>query len=166
MKNILFVFAFLLFSANIYSQEPLKKDALELEIKSEKGKQTTLGEVIKSHKGKPILIDIWATWCPDCIKGMPKVHDLQNQFKNDVVYLFLSFDRTEEAWIKGIEKYKVNGENYLILSDWKTGKLKAAIDLDWIPRYILVDKNGKIAHYRAIEADDQELITKIKELTK
>lgn len=166
MKNILFVFSFLLFSANIHSQEPLKKDALELEIKSDNGKQTTLGEVIQSHKGKPILIDIWATWCPDCIKGMPKVHDLQKMFKKDVVYLFLSYDRTEENWKKGIKKYKVKGENYLILSDWKTGKLKDAINLDWIPRYMVIDKNGKVALFRAIEADDSKLIETLKELTK
>ncbi len=166
MKKTVFAFVFLFTLISGYSQEPLKKDALELEIKSDKGVKTTLGEVIESHKGKPILIDIWATWCPDCIKGMPKVHDLQKQFKKEVVYLFLSYDRTEDAWIKGIKKYKVKGENYFILSDWKTGKLKGAINLDWIPRYMVIDKNGKIALFRAIEADDSKLIETLKELTK
>lgn len=147
------------------AENQFRQEALSQELLSIDRNVVTFDDVLNRHKGKPILIDVWASWCPDCIEGMPKVHDLQNQFK-DVIYLFLSYDKTEESWKNGIEKYKTIGENFLIHSDWKGGEFRKAIDLDWIPRYILIDQNGKIAHYRAIEADDQELITKIKELTK
>lgn len=139
-------------------------DALNEKLKSIDGKTVSLKEVLNQHKGKPILIDVWASWCPDCIEGMPKLHELQKQY--DLVYLFLSYDKTEEAWKEGIEKHKTIGENFLIQSAWKDGDFRKAIELDWIPRYILVDQEGNIAHFRAIEADDIELITKIKSLTK
>jgi len=109
------------------------------------------------------VIDVWDSWCPDCIKGMPKVEALQKEFP-EAVYLFLSYDKTPESWAKGIEKYAVNGEHYLILSKWKGGTFNNSIDLDWIPRYIVLDKTGKIALYRAIEADDEKLISTIKNL--
>jgi len=141
-----------------FDSKALSQDLITLE-----SNVITFGEVLQQYKGKVVLIDVWASWCPDCIKGMPKVHQLQSDFP-DVAYMFLSYDKTEEAWKNGIEKLKVVGENFLIQSDWKTGEFRKAIDLDWIPRYILVEQNGKIAHYRAIEADDQELIAKIKEL--
>jgi len=65
-------------------------------------------------------------------------------------------DKNYEDWIKGIEKYDVQGEHYLT-SDGMKGVFGKSIDLDWIPRYMVVDKNGKIALYRAIEADDKKI---------
>lgn len=140
------------------------RDALNEKLKTTDGKTVSLKEVLDQYKGKPILIDVWASWCPDCIEGMPKLHELQKEY--ELVYLFLSYDKTEEAWKEGIEKYKTIGQNYLIQSAWKDGDFRKAIELDWIPRYILVDQQGNIAHFRAIEADDTELITKIKALIK
>jgi len=146
------------------NESGFKSEALSQKLMSVTGEYITFEQALNIYKGKPILIDVWASWCPDCIKGMPKVHQLQEEY--ELVYMFLSYDKTERDWRLGIDKYKTIGENFLIQSDWKTGEFRKTIDLDWIPRYILVDKFGKIAHYRAIEADDPELIAKIKELTK
>ncbi len=146
------------------NESGFKPEALSQKLMAVNGENITFEEALNIYKGKPILIDVWASWCPDCIKGMPKVHKLQQEY--ELVYMFLSYDKTERDWRLGIDKYKTIGENFLIQSDWKTGEFRKTIDLDWIPRYILVDKTGKIAHYRAIEADDPELIAKIKELTK
>lgn len=168
MKKIITVFGVMCILLSCKKEETpteFTQEALSQELLSVDGNIITFEEVLNQHKGKPILIDVWASWCPDCIKGMPKVHDLQNQF-TEVVYLFLSYDKTDESWKNGIEKHKTIGENFLIQSDWKTGEFRKAIDLDWIPRYILVDQNGEIAHYNAIEADNKELITKIKALTR
>lgn len=142
--------------------------ALSENLKTPDGSQVTFKEVLSKFKGKTIVIDIWASWCPDCIKGMPKVHALQHQYKNnkDVVFLFLSYDKSEEAWKKGMEKYHVTGENYLVTSKWKGGAFSEAVKLDWIPRYMVVDKTGKIALFRAIEADDAKLIETLKNTTR
>lgn len=141
-----------------FTDEALKDVMLTLDEKS-----LSFEEILKKYNGKTIVIDVWASWCPDCIKGMPKVEALQKQFPN-VVFLFLSYDKTPESWKKGIEKYNVKGEHYLIQSKWKGGVFSNSIDLDWIPRYMIVDKNGAIALYRAIEADDEKLITTLKNL--
>lgn len=127
------------------------------------GKEIAFKDILAKYKGKTIVIDVWASWCPDCVKGMPKVHQLQKQFPN-AVYLFLSYDKTEESWKKGIEKNNVNGENYHIGNNMKKGAFSEGIKLDWIPRYMVVDKNGKIALWKAIEADDEKLIATLKKL--
>ena len=54
-----------------------------------KGEEITFHEIINQYKGKKVVIDIWASWCSDCIEGMPKVKELQAEYK-DAVYLFLS----------------------------------------------------------------------------
>ncbi len=66
---------------------------------------------------KTVFIDIWASWCKDCIAGMPKVQKLQR--KSGRCFLFLSLDKETESWNHGIKKYGVIGENYFIPAGWK-----------------------------------------------
>jgi thiol-disulfide isomerase/thioredoxin len=48
-----------------------------------------------------LVIEVWASWCGDCVKAMPKLKDLQNN--PNVSYLFLSMDKTADKWKAGIE---------------------------------------------------------------
>lgn len=120
-----------------------------------KGKSTSFKEILEDNKGKTLVIDVWASWCKDCIGGMPKVKDLQKKYKN-ATYIFLSLDKTQEAWKRGIEKYNVNGQHYFMQSGWK-GPFGEFIQLDWIPRYMVVDTKGNIKLFKAIEADDKKI---------
>ena len=50
------------------------------------------------------------------------------------------------------------------MTDGMKGPFGQAIDLDWIPRYIILDVNGKIITYRAIETDFESIKTTLKSL--
>jgi thiol-disulfide isomerase/thioredoxin len=115
------------------------------------GTQVAFKDVLKKHQGKTILIECWASWCSDCVKAMPKVKELQANNPN-VDYVFVSMDKTADKWKLGIEKYALTGDHFMA-NDGMKGAFGTAINLDWIPRYIVVDKNGKIVLYRAIETD-------------
>lgn len=127
------------------------------------GKRTTVGQVLAANKGKTVLLYVWATWCPDCLKGFPELYALQTA-NPDVHFLFLSLDREEQRWIEGIAKYQLKGEHYWFKTGWKNA-FTNYIDLNWIPRYLVIDRNGKIAKYYAVKADDpaiQQAIDQIK----
>lgn len=143
-------------------EQEFKKEALENVMTSIENESIAFGEIIKKYEGKTILIDVWASWCPDCIKGMPKVKELQANFP-ETTFLFISMDKNYDSWLKGIQKYEVKGEHYLT-SDGMKGIFGKSIDLDWIPRYMIVDKAGKIVLFKAIEADNNELIETLKKL--
>ena len=117
-------------------------------------------DILEEHKGKTLVLDIWASWCSDCIKGMSKVKVLQGNFK-DPTYIFLSLDKSQESWKKGIIKYNVLGKHYFMQSDWK-GPFGSFLELDWIPRYLVVDPEGNIKVFKAVEADDNKLIEALK----
>lgn len=121
------------------------------------GENIQFKDVLKRYPNQQIVIDVWASWCGDCIKGMPKVKALQKQFP-EATYVFLSLDKNQGAWKRGIQKYKVEGEHYYLPSGFK-GAFGKAIDLDWIPRYMVADSEGNITLYKAIEADDKKLIS-------
>ena len=81
----------------------------------------------------------------------------------DVAYLFISMDKTAEKWKNGIEKHEIKGDHFMA-NDQMKGVFGKAIDADWIPRYIIVDKKGKIVLYRAIETDFDKISETLKKL--
>ena len=141
-------------------QKSFSEAALNEKFLSENDVEICFSEILQQYKGKTIFIDIWASWCKDCIVGMPKVQKLREE-NPDVVFLFLSLDKEIESWKHGIEKYGVVGENFFIPAGWK-GDFCSSIDLDWIPRYIVVNPEGEISLYKAIETDDENLLSALK----
>lgn len=162
MIKKLFVLATMLISILSCAQKEetaFSDETLDYVLKTTNDKSITLSEILKNNKGKAIFIEIWASWCSDCIKAMPEVKKLNEIYGKEVVFVNLSFDKTFEKWIEGIDKYQVEGENYFI-GDGMKGTFGKSLDVNWIPRYLIVDKSGKIVLYRAIEKD----FDKIKEV--
>ena len=163
MKKILTLFISLIILSCTNAQKTVfDMKALQSELKTLNGEQITFENSLKKHEGKILIIEIWASWCGDCVKAMPKIHELQTQHP-DVDFLFISMDVSVDKWKKGIEKYDLKGDHLLSKEQMK-GKFGKAIDLDWIPRYIIVDQTGKIALYKAIETDFELINQTINEL--
>jgi thiol-disulfide isomerase/thioredoxin len=129
-----------------FSNVPLSETLLATD-----GSQVAFKDIIKKQKGKTTVIEVWASWCGDCVKAMPKVKELQANHP-EVAYTFISMDKTSDKWLSGIEKHELKGDHYMA-NDQMKGVFGQAIDLNWIPRYIILDKTGKIVLYRAIETD-------------
>ncbi|RZJ74403.1 MAG: TlpA family protein disulfide reductase [Flavobacterium sp.] len=160
---ILPLFFVAIISCSQAQETSFSKEVLNDKMTSLEGKEIAFKDILDKYRGKTVIIDVWASWCPDCIKGMPKVKELQKQFPR-AVFLFLSYDKTDESWKNGIEKYDVKGQHYHVGAKMKEGAFSNGIKLDWIPRYMVVDKAGKIVLFKAIEADDEKLITTLKNL--
>lgn len=162
MKKLSYVLIALtsLLSCNTKAPTTFSEAALNDILINQAGEKVTLQHILNTHKGKTIVIDIWASWCSDCINGMPKVKALQNEFK-DVVYLFFSLDRGQAAWKYGIEKYNVVGEHYYLPSGKKSA-IGDFVNINWIPRYMVIDTTSKIALFKAIKADDKKLLQALK----
>ena len=163
MKKTLTLFiSLIVLSCTNAQKTAFAKEALQSELTNQNGDQTSFETSIKKHEGKILIIEIWASWCGDCVKAMPKIHELQTQHP-DVDFLFVSMDVSVDKWKKGIAKYDLKGD-HLLSKDQMKGKFGKAIDLDWIPRYIIVDQTGKIALYKAIETDFELINQTINEL--
>jgi hypothetical protein len=93
---------------------------------------------------------------------MPKIKELQ-AINPTVSYVFVSMDKTADKWKEGIAKHELKGDHYMA-NDGMKGTFGKAIDLDWIPRYMIIDKTGKIVLYRAIETDFDKINSTLKSL--
>ena len=163
MKKLVVLFiALITFSCSNAQKSAFSKEALAETLLAADGNQIAFQDIIKKHEGKTVVIEVWASWCGDCVKAMPKLKELQAN-NPDVAYVFISMDKTVDKWKSGIEKHQLKGDQFMA-NDQMKGVFAKAIDLDWIPRYIILDKTGKIVLYRAIETDFDKINETLKSL--
>ena len=139
------------------------EEALQQTLVTPGGAETTAGDVLDAYKGQTVMLYIWAAWCPDCLKGFPELQAFQKA-NPDVPVIYFSRDRTENQWKDAIERFDLQGDHYWFEGDAKN-VFTQAIDLNWIPRYMIINPEGGIAHYYAIHADDpalQQAVDKLK----
>ena len=91
---------------------------------------------------------------------MPKLKELQKD-NPEIVYVFISTDRNFSSWVRGINKYKLEGNHYF---------MKAGMDSDfgdflnsnWIPRYMVVNENGFVDLFKATKVTDPRIVKALK----
>jgi thiol-disulfide isomerase/thioredoxin len=159
MKLRLHIFLFCLLLLSCESKPEPKEfssEALSETLITLKGDKVTFQDMLNRYKSKTIVLDTWASWCADCLKAMPKVKATQLSYpKAD--YVFLSMDKSYKTWKEGIKRHKVTGQHYFVPSGWN-GSFAKFIDLDWIPRYMVVDVNQKISVFNAVMVNDAKII--------
>ena len=96
-----------------------------------------------SKMGKPVLIDVWASWCGPCIGSFPKVNALQKKFKNEAEVISVSIDRDFESFEKGLEENDVPGSLHLYAEGNWASEFAKYFQIKAIPRYIAVDETGQ-----------------------
>ena len=161
MKHLYFIMLLTLCSCSeVQNPTTFSKEALSDVMIGIDGSKTNFSKIIEKFKGKKVVIEIWASWCGDCIQGMPKVKSLQKEY-SEVVYLFLSVDKDIASWKRGVRKYELKGEHYFLPGGWDSD-FNEFIDLSWIPRYLVVDTIGEIQLFKAIKASDKKLEISIK----
>jgi len=159
MKKISLVLIILFASCTVEKPIHFSKAALSDTVYSLNNTVFTIEEMLQKYKGKKVLIDVWASWCGDCIKGLPSVRNLQKEYP-EVVFLFLSVDENKDAWRKGIERFQIKGAHYNLPKGMKTGDFVDFINLSW--RYMVIDAQGKITLFKATSASDSAIVAALK----
>ena len=103
-------------------------------------------------KGKVVYLDVWASWCGPCRAEFPFSKQLQERLtakqKEKVVFLYLSIDDTEEVWKRAFATLQLTGEQGWSKGGWKS-RVVQYFGIQGIPRYLLINKNGKVVDENA-----------------
>ncbi|MCH4551016.1 TlpA family protein disulfide reductase [Aestuariibaculum lutulentum] len=92
----------------------------------------------QSAKGKVVLINFWATWCPPCIAEMPSMQKLYDDYKDKVEFLFVTSDDFTE-----INTF-LKDNNYTFKVYQPASQYPEYFDVTTIPRTFLIDQSGQI----------------------
>ncbi|MDR0988698.1 MAG: AhpC/TSA family protein [Prevotellaceae bacterium] len=128
--------------ADILRSTAKGKPFTDFEMKTPEGKPVKLSDY--AGKGKVVLIDFWASWCPPCRREMPNLVQLYAQYKNKGFEIVgVSLDHSAEAWKNGIEKLNITWPQMSDLKYWKS-QGAALYGVNSIPHTVLLDGNGVI----------------------
>ena len=159
MKIIYSLIFSIIISASANAQLAAGKQAPDFNLLDAEGDTVSLSD----FKGKTVLLDFWASWCPNCRKAHPGMIKIYNQFKErGLVVIGVCIDVNKDKWMNAIKKDNLP---YLQLNDPKGWEAPSAANylVEAIPATFLIDKNGMIV---LADANKKNLTEKIDLLLK
>jgi thiol-disulfide isomerase/thioredoxin len=92
----------------------------------------------QSLKGKKIVVNFWATWCPPCIAEMPSMQALYNDYKDKAVFIFLT-NEDSEAIHKFTDRY---GYGFPIYQE--VSATPSTLETNTLPTTYIINEKGEI----------------------
>lgn len=133
-------------------ETPKKTEEPALEVKELNWDQ--LQELIATHKGKVVVVDIWSTSCEPCIREFPHLVELQKRHGADVVCISFDCDFIG-AKNKSVDYYhervlkqltSLHADNLTnVMCTKAADELFVQIDVDSIPAVFVYDRTGKLS---------------------
>lgn len=136
------------------------KDAPDVIMADTAGNSVSL----KNLRGKMLYIDVWATWCTPCKMEIPHLEKLYQHFKGDrrIQIVSLSIDGNADEWKRMLRKDKPEWAQYIVPKENKR-EFSKTYGIGGIPRFILIDEDGKIVSINARRPSYAQIISYLEE---
>jgi cytochrome c biogenesis protein CcmG/thiol:disulfide interchange protein DsbE len=136
-------------SCSILKAEPLEQQAPDFELADLGGKRQRLSGL----RGKVVLLNFWATWCPPCIEEIPSLLELRQAMRGKAFELVtVSVDEDVAALKAFLGKHLKDPSSLPVLSDPQK-KSSTAFGTEKFPESYLIDKSG-VARFKFIYKRD------------
>lgn len=112
-----------------------------------------LKDIAPDTKGKVVIVDMWATWCPPCRELIPELNGYAKQFKDDVVVIGISNEKFDK-----VSAFADKTEmNYFVGVDEKSAMMNL-LGVEGIPHCYVITPDG-IVRYQGFPLDDKDPLT-------
>jgi thiol-disulfide isomerase/thioredoxin len=120
------------------------------------GKKVSLAD----YKGRPVLVNFWATWCAPCKLEMPWFEQFRQQYKGQGFEILgiAEDDASKDEIEKSVKKIGVSYP--ILLTDGKVAPKYGGVD--YLPMSFFIDRNGVVVEETAGLASKDEIEAKIK----
>ncbi len=102
---------------------------------------------LSQMKGRYVLLNFWASWCPDCRRETPALQQLWKQYREKGLQMAgISYDTNHDAWQKYISDNNLDWLQYSELKKWKKETVSDRLyNINWIPTLYLIAPDGRVA---------------------
>jgi len=122
-------------------EQPGVGDELDIEFTAVDGREVSL----KDLKGKVVLVDFWATWCVPCLKVMPDIKAVYDEFHDQGFEVVgISLDSEKEKLESYLAKEKIDWPHYFDGEGWDN-MIAKQYGIESIPATFLIGPDGLIA---------------------
>ncbi len=154
MNNVKHIFTLLLlllaFVGNANAQDADAKYATSLLQPGTTAPDFTLNTLkgkpfsLKSLRGHYVVLDFWASWCPDCRKDIPALVSLHRQYGKTVKFVSVSFDDKRSNWANCVAANKMAWTHVSELKKWKETAISPLYGIKWLPSIYVLDRQGNV----------------------
>lgn len=118
---------------------------------------------LSSLKGKPVVLNFWASWCDPCNEETPLLQTTWQQYQADgVVFIGIDYQDQQPAAEQFLQKYHVT---YLAGPD-TSGRISVDFGVSNVPTTVFIDRSGVVASLHLGEIDAKTLQNEIQQLLK
>lgn len=121
---------------------------------------------LHSLRGKYVYIDIWATWCGPCKAEIPALQELEKQYDHKQIrFVSISVDRRADqpVWEKFVKEKSLQGIQLMADNAFESDFIQKC-NINAIPRFILIDPQGRIVSGNALRPSDPALRKQLDQL--
>lgn len=113
---------------------------------------------LDSFKGKPIVLNFWASWCSYCVKEMPDFDTVYKELGDEVTFIMLNVtDGVRETREKGEKHYAEKGYSFPVYFDDQGTQGTNTYGVSGFPTTYFIDRNGNLAAYAGGMIDEEAL---------
>jgi len=132
-----------------YAPLAVGKQAPNFVMKDVNGTPRSLSEL----RGKYVYIDVWATWCMPCLKEIPHLKALEQQFAGKpIAFVSISIDKDEAAWKAKVVQEQMTG---IQLHAEKGSSFQRDYNVSLLPHFILIDPQGRFVKTKMTRPSDK-----------
>ena len=161
MKNMMVAAACLALTtfalaAEVLYPKPVEKDLYANDLRGKKAPELVTEKWLTAKpdtKGKVVLIDFWATWCPPCRETIPELNELHAKFKDNLVIIGISNEA--EGTITDFRKKTEMKYSLAIDTQSRTSKV---VGVKGIPHVMIVSTDG-VVRWQGFPLDAKEKLT-------
>ena len=148
--------------AKLQTVAPGKDSPIFEDYENYKGGTSSLAD----FKGKFVYVDVWATWCGPCKAEIPSLKKVEKEYHGkNIEFISISVDKRadHDKWMNMVAEKELGGVQLFAENDWNSKFVQDYL-IKGIPRFILIDPDGKIVSSNAPRPSDSKLIDLFNEL--
>lgn len=116
------------------------------------GEKFDLKDIVANEKYELTFVDLWASWCIPCISEMPALKVVEDKLNGrPIQFIAISIDKEKDVdqWVAAAKENEIHDKpNQYRLANFKESSFAKLINLQTIPRYLVIDNTGSNRQYR------------------